>query len=47
MAGFAGWLTAVVLAFALNVVSCGPAVAWGDEGHEVSSARPACGLPLC
>nr|WP_294560022.1 S1/P1 nuclease [uncultured Rhodopila sp.] len=35
MAGSAGWLTAVVLAFALNVVSCGPAVAWGDEGHEV------------
>ena len=35
MAGSAGWLTAVVLAFAFNAVSCGPAMAWGDEGHEV------------
>jgi hypothetical protein len=27
--------TAAAMAFALNAVSCGPAVAWGDEGHEI------------
>jgi S1/P1 Nuclease len=30
-----GRLTAVALALALNAVSSCPAVAWGDEGHEV------------
>ena len=28
-------LTVVALALALNAVSCGSALAWGDEGHEI------------
>jgi len=28
-------LAAAAMAFGLNAVSCGPAVAWGDEGHEI------------
>jgi hypothetical protein len=30
-----GGLIAVAMAFALNAVSPGPALAWGDEGHEI------------
>jgi hypothetical protein len=35
MGGSGRALTAVAMAFALNAVSCGPALAWGDEGHEI------------
>ena len=33
--GFVGGLATVATAFVLNVTLSGPAMAWGDEGHEI------------
>lgn len=32
---YIGGIAAVGLASVLNMISTGPAVAWGDEGHQV------------